>query len=146
MSSSPIRLLAEAEETGIQNNFPDDKRTAETALLFLQLIMRKLRRRGTGQNKSEHGGRAAVIVPNGALFSDGVSARIKDELLRDFNLHTIVRLPTGVFSPYTNIPTNILFLIGTAPQKKSGSMNILCRKGAKTTPKPNQSSQKNSSL
>jgi type I restriction enzyme M protein len=107
-----------AEETGIQNNFPDDKRTAETALLFLQLIMRKLRRRGTGPNKSEHGGRAAVIVPNGALFSDGVCARIKYELLRDFNLHTIVRLPTGVFSPYTNIPTNILFFNRKGPTEE----------------------------
>jgi len=90
------------EEKGIQGNFPEDKRTAETALLFLQLIMRKLRR----QPKP---GRAAVITPNGTLFGDGVCARIKEELLKEFNLHTIVRLPNGVFSPYTSIPTNILF-------------------------------------
>ena len=90
------------EERGIQGNFPEDKQTAETALLFLQLIMRKLRR---------HGGRAraAVIVPNGTLFGDGVCARIKEELLKEFNLHTIVRLPNGVFAPYTGIPTNLLF-------------------------------------
>lgn len=88
------------EEKGILGNFPADKQTAETALLFLQLIMRKLRR-GTG--------RAAVIVPNGTLFADGVAARIKEELLQNFNLHTIVRLPNGVFAPYTSIPTNILF-------------------------------------
>jgi type I restriction enzyme M protein len=90
------------EERGILGNFPDDKQTAETALLFLQLIMRKLRR----QPKP---GRAAVVVPNGTLFGDGVCARIKEELLKDFNLHTIVRLPNGVFAPYTGIPTNILF-------------------------------------
>lgn len=90
------------EERGIQGNFPDDKQTAETALLFLQLIMRKLKRQG---GKA----RAAVVVPNGTLFGDGVCARIKEELLTDFNLHTIVRLPNGVFAPYTGIPTNLLF-------------------------------------
>jgi len=90
------------EEPGIQNNFAADKRTSETALLFLQLIMRKLRR----QPKP---GRAAVVIPNGTLFGDGVSARIKEEMLKEFNLHTIVRLPNGVFAPYTGIPTNILF-------------------------------------
>ncbi|GHU31349.1 restriction endonuclease EcoEI subunit M [Betaproteobacteria bacterium] len=90
------------EERGIQGNFPEDKQTAETALLFLQLIMRKLRRQGGNA-------RAAVVVPNGTLFGDGVCARIKEELLKEFNLHTIVRLPNGVFAPYTSIPTNILF-------------------------------------
>jgi type I restriction enzyme M protein len=94
------------EERGIQGNFPDDKRTAETALLFLQLIMRKLKRPGHG---SETGGRAAVVVPNGVLFGDGVAARIKEDLLKNFNLHTVVRLPNGVFAPYTSIPTNVLF-------------------------------------
>jgi len=96
------------EERGIQGNFPDDKQTAETALLFLQLIMRKLRRQG---GKA----RAAVVVPNGTLFGDGVCARIKEELLTDFNLHTIVRLPNGVFAPYTGIPTNILFFDRSGP-------------------------------
>jgi len=90
------------EERGILGNFPEDKQTSETALLFLQLIMRKLKR----QPKP---GRAAVVVPNGTLFGDGVCARIKEELLKDFNLHTIVRLPNGVFAPYTSIPTNLLF-------------------------------------
>ena len=90
------------EERGILSNFPDDKQTAETALLFLQLIMRKLRR----QPKP---GRAAVVVPNGVLFGDGICARIKEDLLKEFNLHTIVRLPNGVFAPYTSIPTNLLF-------------------------------------
>ena len=90
------------EERGILSNFPEDKQTAETALLFLQLIMRKLKR-------APKPGRAAVVVPNGVLFGDGIAARIKEELLREFNLHTIVRLPPGVFEPYTPIATNILF-------------------------------------
>lgn len=99
------------EEKGIQGNFPDDKRTSETALLFLQLIMRKLRRR-------QNPGRAAVVVPNGTLFGDGVCARIKEDLLKEFNLHTIVRLPNGVFAPYTSIPTNLLFFDRSGPTKE----------------------------
>ncbi len=90
------------EERGILSNFPEDKQTAETALLFLQLIMRKLKR-------APKPGRAAVVVPNGVLFGDGIAARIKEELLREFNLHTVVRLPNGVFEPYTPIATNIIF-------------------------------------
>jgi len=90
------------EESKILNNFPADKQTSETALLFLQLIMRRLHR-------IPKPGRAAVVVPNGVLFGDGIAARIKAELLGEFNLHTIVRLPNGVFAPYTSIPTNLLF-------------------------------------
>ncbi len=103
------------EETGIQGNFPADKQTSETALLFLQLIMRKLKRPGYG---SVNGGRAAVVVPNGVLFGDGVCARIKEELLTQFNLHTIVRLPNGVFAPYTSIPTNLLFFDRSGPTQE----------------------------
>ncbi|MDD2836905.1 MAG: N-6 DNA methylase, partial [Methanothrix sp.] len=99
------------EEDGILGNFPEDKRNKETALLFLQLIMRKLRR----QPKP---GRASVVVPDGMLFGDGVAARIKEELLKEFNLHTIVRLPNGVFAPYTPIPTNLLFFDRTGPTKE----------------------------
>ena len=102
------------EEAGIRGNFPADKQTSETALLFLQLIMRKLKRPGAG---SEKGGRAAVVVPNGTLFGDGVCARIKHELLTEFNFHTIVRLPNGVFAPYTSIPTNLLFFDRSGPTK-----------------------------
>ena len=98
------------EERGILNNFPADKQTSETALLFLQLIMRKLRR-------VPKGGRAGVVVPNGTLFGDGICARIKEELIEDFNLHTIVRLPNGVFAPYTSIPTNLLFFDRSGPTK-----------------------------
>ena len=94
------------EEKGILGNFPEDMQSAETALLFLQLIMRKLRRIGYG---SSIGGRAAVVVPNGTLFGDGLMARIKEKLLHNFNLHTIVRLPEGVFAPYTDIPANLIF-------------------------------------
>lgn len=94
------------EEKGILGNFPEDMQTAETAMLFLQLIMRKLKRPGHG---SENGGRAAVVVPNGTLFGDGICARIKEDLLKNFNLHTIVRLPEGTFAPYTDIPANLLF-------------------------------------
>lgn len=100
------------EEKGIQGNFPEDMQTSETALLFLQLIMRKLKRPG---GKSPQGGRAAVVVPNGTLFGDGVCARIKEQLVKEFNLHTIVRLPNGVFAPYTSIPTNLLFFDRSGP-------------------------------
>jgi type I restriction enzyme M protein len=99
------------EERGILGNFPEDKQTTETALLFLQLIMRKLRR-------SPKPGRAGIVVPNGVLFGDGVCARIKEELLKEFNLHTIVRLPNGVFSPYTSIPINLLFFDRSGPTKE----------------------------
>lgn len=95
------------EEAGILSNFPDDRRTAETALLFLQLIMRRLKRKGQG--------RAAVVVPHGTLFGTGVAARIKADLLEKFNLHTIVRLPEGVFAPYTDIAANILFFDTSGP-------------------------------
>jgi type I restriction enzyme M protein len=102
------------EERGIQGNFPEDRQTAETALLFLQLIMRKLHRQPTLAGKPA---RAAVVVPDGTLFGDGVCARIKEELLKEFNLHTIVRLPNGVFAPYTGIRTNILFFDRSGPTK-----------------------------
>lgn len=96
------------EEAGIQLNFPESTRASETALLFMQFIMRSLK----------PGGRCGMVVPNGTLFGDGVSARIKEQLLRNFNLHTIVRLPNGVFAPYTSIPTNLLFFDRTAPTEE----------------------------
>ncbi len=100
------------EEVGIKANFPPNMQTAETALLFLQYIMRKLRVAGApvpGGKPATRGGRAAVVVPNGTLFGDGISAVIKEEMLKEFRLHTIVRLPQGVFAPYTDIPANLLF-------------------------------------
>jgi type I restriction enzyme M protein len=98
------------EEKGILANFPEDRRTAETALLFLQLIMRKLRR-------LPKPGRAGIVVPDGVLFGGGVCDRIKDELLREFDLHSIVRLPSGVFSPYTDITANLIFFDRSGPTK-----------------------------
>lgn len=102
------------EERGILGNFPEDTQTAETALLFLQLITRKLRRPVSGSK----GGRCGMVVPNGVLFGDGVAARIKEELLKEFNLHTIVRLPNGVFAPYTGIATNLLFFDRSGPTRQ----------------------------
>ncbi len=88
------------EEDGIENNFPKKYQTRETADLFMALIMHLLKKEG---------GRAGVVLPDGFLFGEGVKTTIKQELLAEFNLHTIVRLPKGVFSPYTGINTNILF-------------------------------------
>ena len=122
------------EERGIQGNFPEDKQTAETALLFLQLIMRKLHRIASKAGKPA---RAAVVVPNGTLFGDGVCARIKEELLKDFNLHTIVRLPNGVFAPVHQHPDEppVLRPLRT-DQAKSGTTNTRCPKAVRTTPRP----------
>ena len=107
------------EEDSIKNNYPADRRTPDTALLFLQVIMRRLRKTHSQSMVTKYlgVGRAAVVVPNGVLFGDGVAARIKHELLTDFNLHTIVRLPNGVFAPYTPIPTNLLFFDSSGPTK-----------------------------
>jgi len=90
------------EEEKIKKNFPPEMQTAETTLLFIQLIMRLLKRHPKP-------GRSAIVVPNGTLFGDGICARVKEKLLTEFNLHTIVRLPNGVFAPYTGIPANLLF-------------------------------------
>lgn len=124
------------EERGILSNFPEDKQTAETALLFLQLIMRKLRRPLGGKKA----GRCGMVVPNGTLFGDGVCARIKKELLEEFNLHTIVRLPDGVFAPYTGIPTNLLFFERQGPTKEIWYYEISLPEGRKnyTKTKPMQ--------
>jgi len=89
------------EEAHIPKNFPAGMQTAETSWLFLQLVMAKI-------SKSRKG-RAAVVVPNSVLFNEGIGGKIKAKLLKDFNLHTVVRLPNGVFSPYTLIPSNLLF-------------------------------------
>ncbi len=115
------------EEKGILNNFPNDKRIAETALLFLQLIMRRLKRK-KGNKK---GGRAAVVVPNGTLFADGIAARIKKQLIDEFNLHTIVRLSEGVFAPYTEIPSNLLFFEQGKPTEEIWYYELLPPEGRK---------------
>lgn len=115
------------EEAGIQLNFPEATRTSETALLFLQFIMRSLK----------PGGRCGVVVPNGLLFSDGVAARVKEQLLKNFNLHTIVRLPNGVFAPYTSIPTNLLFFDRTGPTESIWYYEQPVREGLKSYSKTN---------
>src|SRR5438067_2155179 len=94
------------EERGILNNFPEGMRTAETALLYFQYVMAMLKRPG---------GRCGIVLPNGFLFGTGVAAAVKKQLLNRCNLHTIVRLPNGVFAPYTSIPTNLLFFEAGAP-------------------------------
>ena len=94
-----------SEEPGIEVGFPREFQTKETADLFLVLIMRILK----------EGGRGAVVLPDGSLFGEGVKTRIKEKLLTDCNLHTIVRLPNGVFAPYTGINTNLLFFTKGEP-------------------------------
>jgi type I restriction enzyme M protein len=96
------------EEDGIETNFPATFRTRETADLFLVLIMQLLK----------DGGRAAVVLPDGFLFGEGIKSRIKEKLLTECNLHTIVRLPNGVFNPYTSIKTNLLFFTKGTPTKQ----------------------------
>ena len=87
------------EEDGVENNFPQKYRTRETADLFMALILRLLKK----------GGRAAVVLPDGFLFGEGVKTRLKEALFAEADLHTVVRLPNGVFAPYTSINTNLLF-------------------------------------
>ena len=125
------------EEISVKSYFPTNMQTAETALLFLQIIMRRLKRPERNKGKP---GRAAVVVPNGTLFEDGVCARIKEELLTNFNLHTIVRLPNGVFAPYTGIPTNLLFFDRSHPTKELWFYEIPLPEGRKnyTKTKPMQ--------
>src|SRR5699024_1350897 len=93
------------EEDGIENNFPRKYQTRETADLFMALIMHLLKH----ADHKGNGGRAAVVLPDGFLFGEGAKTTLKRELLEEFNLHTIVRLPKGVFAPYTSIATNVLF-------------------------------------
>jgi type I restriction enzyme M protein len=97
------------EEDGIENNFPANFRTRETADLFLVLIMHLLK----------DGGRAAVVLPDGTLFGEGIKTRIKEQLLETCNLHTVVRLPNGVFNPYTGIKTNLLFFTKGTPTNET---------------------------
>jgi len=96
------------EEDGIENNFPANLRTRETADLFMALIIKLLKDKG----------RAAVVLPDGFLFGEGMKTRLKQILLEECNLHTIVRLPNGVFSPYTGIKTNILFFTKGKPTEQ----------------------------
>ena len=88
------------EDDGVGSDYPADLRTRETADMFMALIIKKL---------LKENGRAAVVLPDGFLFGDGIKGTLKKLLLRDCKLHTIIRLPKGVFAPYTTIKTNLLF-------------------------------------
>ncbi len=109
------------EEKTVLTNFPTDTRTAETAWLFLQLVMRQLK----------DGGRCGIVVPNGILFADGVGAKIKKNLLTECNVHTIVRLPPGVFAPYTAIPSNLMFFEKTGRTREVWFYEIPVPEGRK---------------
>ena len=112
------------EEDGIESNFPPHFRTRETADLFLALIIRLLK----------PGGRAAVVLPDGSMFGEGVKTRLKEHLMEECNLHTIVRLPNSVFRPYASIGTNLLFFEKGEPTKESGSGSISCRRARRRIP------------
>lgn len=96
------------EEDGIEANFPQHFRTKETADLFLALFIRLLK----------PGGRAAIVLPDGSLFGEGVKTRLKEHLLEECNLHTLVRLPNSVFKPYASIGTNLLFFEKGTPTQE----------------------------
>lgn len=96
------------EEDGIEANFPPHFRTKETADLFLALFIRLLKT----------GGRAAIVLPDGSLFGEGVKTRLKEYLLEECNLHTLVRLPNSMFKPYASIGTNLLFFEKGTPTKE----------------------------
>ena len=99
-----------SEKADVKNHFPDDLASSETADLFMAVIMYRLKK----------GGRAAVILPDGFLFgTDNAKVNLKKKLLSEFNLHTIIRLPGSVFSPYTSITTNILFFDRTGPTRET---------------------------
>ena len=97
------------EEDGIETNFPAAYRTKETADLFLLYIIAKLKPQG----------RVGIVLPDGALFGEGVKTRIKEKLMQECNLHTIIRLPKSVFAPYTSINTNLLFFTKGEPTKET---------------------------
>lgn len=115
------------EEDGIENNFPADVRTKETADLFLVLIMKLLK----------DGGKCAMVLPDGALFGEGVKTRIKEKLLTECNLHTIIRLPKSVFAPYTSINTNLLFFEKGSPTKTTWFYRLDMPEGVKAFNKTN---------
>ncbi|MBT1323148.1 SAM-dependent DNA methyltransferase, partial [Mycoplasma bovis] len=98
-----------SEQKIIQSNFPKDLRSAETADLFMLVIMHRLKM----------GGKAAVILPDGFLFGTGAQKNIKKKLFSEFNVHTIIRLPKTVFSPYTDINTNIIFFDNNGSTKST---------------------------
>lgn len=111
-----------SEKADVKNHFPNDLASSETADLFLSVIMYRLAKNG----------RAAVILPDGFLFgTDNAKINIKKKLLGEFNLHTVIRMPSSVFSPYTSITTNILFFDRTGPTKETGFYRLDMPEGYK---------------
>lgn len=98
------------EKDGVKQNFPADLRSSETADLFMSVIMYRLKKNG----------RCAIILPDGFLFgTDNAKMTIKEKLMSEFNLHTVIRMPHSVFAPYTSITTNILFFDKTSPTEET---------------------------
>ncbi len=110
------------EEDGIESNYPKHFQTRETADLFLALIIRILK----------PGGRAAVVLPDGSLFGEGVKTRLKEHLMEECNLHTVVRLPNSVFQPYASIGTNLLFFEKGEPTREVWFWEHLVPQGQKS--------------
>lgn len=106
---------------GTEKNFPGEMRTKETALLFLILFVHMLK----------DSGRAGVVLPDGVLFGEGAATRIKEKLLKECNVHTIVRLPQGVFNPYAGVNTNLVFFEKGKPTKKIWYYQLPLPKGMK---------------
>lgn len=111
-----------SEKTEVKNHFPADLASSETADLFMAVIMYRLKKNG----------RAAVILPDGFLFgTDNAKVNLKKKLLNEFNLHTVIRMPGSVFSPYTSITTNILFFDNTHPTEETWFYRLDMPKGYK---------------
>ena len=99
-----------SEKAEVKNHFPADLASSETADLFMSVIMYRLKKDG----------RAAVILPDGFLFgTDNAKVAIKQKLMSEFNLHTVIRMPHSVFAPYTSITTNILFFDHTGSTEET---------------------------
>ena len=120
VTNPPFRGM---EEDGIENNFPLEIRTRETADLFLALVMELLR----------PGGRGAIVLPDSSLFSDGVKETLRRRLMNECDLHTVIRLPHGVFSPYTDIRTNVLFFVKSPSTRSVWFYELPCPYGDKYT-------------
>ena len=123
------------EEESVMARFPKGFATCETAWLFLYSVIERLK----------PGGRCAIVLPNGSLFETRKSAfLIKEKLMKECNLHTIVRLPQGVFAPYTQIPANLLFFEKTGPTKETWFTRSPSPTAAGAIPRPSRCSTRSS--
>lgn len=110
------------EQEMIKKGFPTQYQTSETADLFLVMIIELLKK----------GGKAGIVLPDGSLTGDGVKARVREKLLAECNLHTIVRLPNSVFAPYATVATNLLFFTKGEPTKEVWYYEHTLPKGQKS--------------